>query len=173
VEIIRNNKLPKRSNPTGLVRKDNPGLGDKIVNKRSDDTSKDMLGSKLDNLIGIKGNEKIVNATTMLKNWEPPHEMLEYPNSNPDARPAIKRVFRDSPELIALRNKYKAVILRKSAKGSDLNHPRLPREMIGGENAMINAPNNPAGIPPIRLINKKEEKVVKAPKYTGKSTKKS
>ena len=76
-------------------------------------------------------------ANTILKNWEPPHDVSAIPKSDPAniARNAILRIER--LESNRVRNRQQPHRESNNAKGSDLNQPKLPLCIIDVENAMI------------------------------------
>ena len=102
----------------------------------------------------------------------PPQEPLARPSINPPAI-AFAIAYLISLCLIADMNKYIASMPKKRPNGSDLNHPRLPLWMMAGLNAIINAENMPADVPPSTRTRANTAMTVSAPMIAGNAMVKS
>lgn len=95
----------------------------------------------------------------------PPHEALARPNNKPPTIAFIIAIL--GLCFIAEISKYKAKSAKNRPRGSDLNHPKLPRWIIAGVKAINKAENRPAVVPPNALTSAKTTIVVNDPTTTG------
>src|SRR5437660_923051 len=96
--------------------------------------------------------KKTTNAT--LKYSTPPQAVLAYHAKRP-AKTERKTLFLVLIGLSrSVRKRYPAHAKRKIARGSDLNHPRFPLSMRGGETATMSAAKRPPTSPAIRFTRR-------------------
>lgn len=120
----------------------------------------------------MKGKVMMNSPIGIMKNWLPPHADRLSIRKKPLEISLDIAIFLFS-ELIPLKRRYVANTAKNKPRGSDLNHPIVPRVKIGIEIEKNNAENNPAVVPPITRTNAKTRIVVKEPKIAGKSIVKS
>jgi len=112
------------------------------------------------------GNARKKTPTGIIKNWLPPHADSDKGTIIPAAINFTIAIFLFL-ELIPLSKKYSAKIPKNNPRGSDLNQPIEPLNIIGNETEKNKAENNPAVVPPITLTNAKITIQLREPKITG------
>ena len=143
-----------------------PSLSNSNVDSNRDiENNKILLFVKL--LLRINGRVKMKSAIGITKNWIPPHALIPKVRIIP-AKISRRYVELDFLFFIPLKKRYNPIIPNNKPKGSDLNHPKEPLNIIGVATENNSEDINPAPLPPITLTNKKMGIVVSEPIITGK-----
>ena len=166
MHVIKNKVGIIKEKPPSPKTKSGPGLSNIIDVNKNEMTKIGIICIKNSKSFLTKGTAKIKIPIGITKNWIPPHDASPKPNTMPPAITLAKAIFLFL-DLRPLRKKYNPNNPKNNPSGSDLNQPKVPRNITGKDTEKNNDANRPAVVPPKTRTSAKIMTTVNEPTTTG------
>jgi len=166
MHVIKNKVGIIKEKPPSPKTKLGPGLSNIVAVNKKEMVKTGIICIRNPKSFLTKGTAKIKIPIGITKNWIPPHDASPKPNTIPPVIILVKAIFLFS-DLKPLRKKYNPNNPKNNPSGSDLNQPKVPRNITGKDTEKNKAAKRPAVVPPKTLTSAKIMTTVNEPTTTG------